>query len=394
MRGSDHTPVIERALLGYTVVVVALLTLSPFRFAWPETWEISWWSDRGDAPANFLLFLPVGYFFRLALPRRYPRAILSAWLFGTGISVIFETVQWFLPSRVTSLFDVLGNGLGGAAGAILCNAVRRRLDRTLPAVLTLEHPLLNLVYLTLPLMWLAGVGIEATPARVWLLAPLGAVGALTLTGLWRYRLAGAAIPRPALAFAVLGWFLFGAVAALPLAPHIVAQSAAAVFALTFMLLYVRGPVWRPRDRFEHKVLATLWPWYIAYLLMLVLWPHTGPFMAFDFALGYPEYGFDRAFTIRIAEQMGALTLFGYLLAESCGRSEDAHRTQVVRNIAISAACALILEILHGFLAGDRASIARWLLGTMAAGFGVMLYMAQLNVVVVLRGDLPRPKTEL
>lgn len=390
MRAPDRTPVIERALLGYTLVVVALITLSPFRFTWPETWAISWWSDRRDAPANFLLFLPVGYFFRLALPRRHPRAILSALLFGTGISFIIETFQLFLPGRLASLFDLLGNGLGGAAGAILCNAVRRRLDRMLPAVLTLEHPLLNLIYLTLPLMWLAGVGVEATPARVWLLAPLGAVGALTLTGLWRYRLAGAtAMPRPALAVAVLGWFLFGAVAGLPPAPQIVARCAGAVFALTLVLLYVRGPIDRSGGRFEHKVLATLWPWYVAYLLMLVLWPHTGPFMAFDFALGYPEYGFDRAFTIRIAEQMGALTLFGYLLAESFGRSAHPHRTLVARNVVIGAACALILEILHGFLPGDRASIARWLLGTIAAGFGVRLYAAQLNMVQVLRGNLPR-----
>ena len=38
------------------------------------------------------------------------------------------------------------------------------------------------------------------------------MGALTLSGLWRHRFVVAAdIRRPAPAFAVLGWFLFGAV---------------------------------------------------------------------------------------------------------------------------------------------------------------------------------------
>lgn len=123
--------------------------------------------------------------------------------------------------------------------------------------------------------------------------------------------------------------------------------------------------------------------------MRALWPHHDSLVSFDFALGYPEYGFDRAFTIRIAEQLGALTLFGYLIAESFGRSVLPRRTIMARNVAFSAVCALILEILHGFLPGDRASIARCLLGIVAAGFGVLLYVAQLNVVHVLRGEFPR-----
>jgi glycopeptide antibiotics resistance protein len=385
-----RTPIIERALLGYVLVVVGLLTLAPFRFAWPAEWGISWSGDRADAPANFLFFLPVGYFFRLALPRHSPHAILSALLFGSGISFAIEFLQLFLPARGTSVFDLLGNGLGGAAGAVLCDAVRRRLDRALPIMLTLEHPLLNLVYLSLPLMWLAGVGVEATPARVWLLLPLGAAGTLTLAGLWRYRFAGATtLPRSVLIFAVMAWFLFGAVAGLNIAPLIVARCAIAILAFILVLLFLRGALNQPRGRFEHKVLATVWPCYLVYLLMLVLWPHHHSFVAFDFALGYPEYGFDRAFTIRIAEQLGALTLFGYLVAESFGRSVLSRRVIVARNVAFSAVCALILEILHGFLPGDRASIARFLLGVIAAGFGVMLYVAQLNVVHVLRGKFPR-----
>lgn len=392
-RPTSHR-VIERALLGYVLVVIAVLTLSPFRFAWPAQWHVSFWGDVGDMPRNVLLFLPVGYFLRLSLAREQRWVVPLALAFGTCLSALVETAQLFLPARGCSLADVIANGTGAAAGAVLCAAVRRRLDRTLPAVLTLEHPLLNLVYLTVPLMWLTGIGVERESARVWLLAPLGAMGALTLSGLWRYRFSAAAdLPRPALAGAVLGWFLFGAVTGLRFAPLVVAQCAAGIFLLTLLRLFVqRGP--RPMERrFEHLVLLTVWPCYLTYLAMLVFWPHSEPFLPFDLAFGYPERSFDREFTLRIAEQLGALTLLGYLLAETFGRSALAPRLLLARNVALGALVALLMEVGHGFLPFDRASVARWLLGTTGSAFGVMLYAAQMSVMQVLRGGPPASRAD-
>lgn len=387
----DRHRLIQRALLAYVIVIVIVLTLSPFRFTWPEIWRVSWAGDREDTPVNFLLFLPVGYFFRLALPRVCPQAVFYAWGAGTAFSLTIELLQLFLPARLTSVFDLLGNGLGAAAGAILCNAIRRRLDRTPPAVLALEHPLLNLVYLMLPLMWLSGVSIANEPEHIWLLAPLGVVGTLTLTGLWRYRFAGATpMPRLALALTIMAWFVFGGVTGLYDAPHIVVPCAAGIFVLSLCLLYVRGPYRGPERRFEHKVLIAIWPCYLLYLVMIVMWPMHAPLMSFDFTLGYPEYGFDRNFTLRIAEQLGALTLFGYLVAETFGRARVSTRMLVARNVAIGVGCALVLECLHGFLPGDRASLVRWLLGCAATAFGVMLYALQLNFVHVIRGHRDQP----
>ena len=50
MPAAESHRVIERALLGYIVVVVVLLTLAPFRFVWPTHWIIDWWGDSRDAP--------------------------------------------------------------------------------------------------------------------------------------------------------------------------------------------------------------------------------------------------------------------------------------------------------------------------------------------------------
>lgn len=377
---------IERAVLGYILAAVALLTLSPFRFAWPSRWIVAYGSDWQDMPANVLLFLPVGYFFLLSLPERGPRAILNTLWFGVVTSTFIEAVQLFLPDRLTSLTDVLGNALGAVSGAVLCNAIRRRLDRRLPTVLTLEHPLLNVVYLILPLMWLSGFEVGPASTRVWLIVPLGAAGALTLIGLWRHRFAAAVdLPRPVVAGAVAVWFLIGAMTDLAIAPLVVAQCAAGVFAFTLVLVYVGGTAGAPRERFEHKVLAPVWPCYLFYLLMLVLLSHPLRLTSFHVELGFPAHGFDRRVAVRFAEQIAALTLLGYLVAEWFGRSTLPRAGLRARNVSIGAAGGLVLEICHGFLPGDRASVTRWALSTLGAGFGVLLYSLQLNVVQVLRG---------
>lgn len=390
MRAGTRPLLLERALLGYILVVIALLTLSPFRFAWPVSWEISWWGDRYDAPANFLLFLPVGYFFRLAMPRALPRPVWYALLFGGALSLTIETLQMFLPVRLTSLFDLLSNAGGSAAGAALCNAARRHLDRELPSVLTFEHPLLQVLYLTLPLMWLSSVALQGDTQRVWLLAPLGVAGAAIVSGLWRDRFADAiALSRPMLALAVLAWFLFGAVAGLHAAPHIVAQCAALVVAATLAQLYLPRPAPAREHRVEHRVLAAVWPCYIVYLFMLVLLPHAESVGTFTLTFTYPEQGFNRGMTLRIAEQLAALTLFGYLFAESCGRSRAGPRARGLRNMLAGIACALLLELVHGFLPGDSASVARWLLGSAAAAFGAMLYAQRLDIIVLIRSGARR-----
>ena len=380
---------VERALLGYIVVFELLLTLSPFHFAWPALWRIAWWSDWRDFPANVLLFVPVGYFFILTLAPTHPRRLAYALLFGTAFSTVIEALQLFLPARVTALTDVLGNGLGAVAGAVLCNAVRRRLRRRLPSALTLEHPLLNVVYLMVPLMWLAGIELGASPQHVWLVAPLGAVGALTLTGLWRYRFAAAAgLPRPLVALMVLAWFLIGATTALISAPLVVTQCAVGVTALALAVLYLPRPPDPAPRRFEYKVLAAIWPVYLVYLLLQVVTPPIS-FGAFHAQLGYPLFGFDRHIAVRVAEQIAALTLCGYLVAESCGRSRLAAPWLIVRNIALAITVALALELCHGFVPFDRASVMRWALSSLGSAFGAALYAAQMNVVQVLRGQLPR-----
>ncbi|MBK6660895.1 MAG: VanZ family protein [Proteobacteria bacterium] len=97
---------------------VALLTLSPMDFTWPDHWYVVWWSDWRDVPANVLFFVPVGYLFVLARDPGKTRPVAAAALFGLVASASIEATQQFVPLRVSSFTDVLANGSGAHAGRV------------------------------------------------------------------------------------------------------------------------------------------------------------------------------------------------------------------------------------------------------------------------------------
>ncbi len=385
-----HSPrLVERAILLYALMFVAVLTLSPMNFTWPAHWYVVWLGDWPDVPANVLFFVPVGYLFVLARDPAKTHPVFAALLFGIAASVCIETSQQFVPARTTSLTDVLANGSGAVVGAWLCTRVRSHLARLFPDVLTIDHPLLNVVYLSLPPMGLLSIDEERHAPGTWMLLPLGLMGVITITGLWRYRLAGRKPGTPlTVVLVVLAWFLSGASLAVLITPGTVLICTVAVLGSCVALL-ARDPRWVGRDgRFEHRVLARLWPCMLAYLAMLVLWRPGLGFSEFHAGLLYPPIPFSRHLAVRVAEQAAALTLFGYLVAETLGRSSRpppwTHRVSVLAGIA----CAVTLEICHGFLINDQASLVRGVLSALAASFGVFLYITRINVVRMLRGAAP------
>lgn len=79
--------------------------------------------DEAEALANVLLFVPIGFLLRLALPRA-PSSLLLA--VATAASLGIEVAQYvLLPEREPSLVDVLTNGGGTAIGLVLGVDVQR-----------------------------------------------------------------------------------------------------------------------------------------------------------------------------------------------------------------------------------------------------------------------------
>ena len=57
------------ALFFYMTAVVALITLIPFTFRVPAGFRIGWSMDVPDLITNVMLFLPLGFLFRLSRGR-------------------------------------------------------------------------------------------------------------------------------------------------------------------------------------------------------------------------------------------------------------------------------------------------------------------------------------
>jgi VanZ family protein len=73
---------------------------------------------RSDVAFNFIAYVPLGTLACLYFRQRGgTHAILKAVALGAAFSFLMEVAQLFIPNRVASIYDVLANTAGAAAGA-------------------------------------------------------------------------------------------------------------------------------------------------------------------------------------------------------------------------------------------------------------------------------------
>lgn len=135
---------VSLALLGWSLTVIALVTLIPAYGApgvVPAEGHATtcatdiggpapqgfWILGSGQRLLNTVLFLPSGLLVVFAAQRWWPRwlLILLGWLALVAYSVLIETVQLELAriDRACDLTDVVDNGLGAGLGVLLGIAV-------------------------------------------------------------------------------------------------------------------------------------------------------------------------------------------------------------------------------------------------------------------------------
>ena len=98
------------ALLGYFILVTAVITLSPFDFA-PRPVHVFMTSTPSDMVANVALFLPIGFLLRSLDEDRNGHG-RSTVAMAAGLSILLECAQLFLRYRYVSPVDVLINTCG------------------------------------------------------------------------------------------------------------------------------------------------------------------------------------------------------------------------------------------------------------------------------------------
>jgi VanZ family protein len=122
-----------------------------------------WWTGRGDAIVNVLLFVPVGALGWLSVdasPRpRLQRAVLLL-VASTTFAFALQVVQLWLPERTAALSDALWNAVGTAVGLPLAAVLRPWVDR-----LSRAHLLHHRAALLMGALWLAAQCWPLMPAH-------------------------------------------------------------------------------------------------------------------------------------------------------------------------------------------------------------------------------------
>lgn len=381
---------LARAVLAYLILMVVIVTLAPFRFASAPVQGISTlWSVR-DLGLNVVLFVPLGFAFQIGRPRGGGAAWAPALLFGAVLSACIEAAQLFSPLRYPSLADLATNAFGASLGALLA----ARATRTIPGVDTvrafaLDLPLVGLVYLLVPILWLGG--LSSSPAEALLLALPVCSAAWIVASVQRAYLGSDAAARPLLQPAMAG-ALFVAVGFVPSMPT--APAAAFVAALTFMgvaLARAVAPAWLTHERaadgsrarrFEAPTLRVALAPIALFVLLRALWPPDVPRSEWRGTLALLPLGVppdDRA-VFRVMAHASAFTAIGYGIAEHAGRATASLRRLLPRVLAASAALAAPVEVLRGWRAGSVASASVLAISVIASLLGARLFVLQLRNV--------------
>ena len=384
-------------LLLYYLTVMLVITLAPFRFVAPDDVRILLRGGWSDAIANVLLFVPLGFLYPLTRGSERVPSPARSFLLALLLSACIELGQLFEEGRFTSALDVLTNAAGAGLGTVLQRTVSRRirLNANLIGRLSLELPLMGLLYLLIPLLWLGSWGAQEEPSRLLAVIPIGLFGARVLAVVHRYHFgpAGALGPR-GIAMVAGGWMMLGSFPAGLRHPLV---GAALVAGVAMLAGYEASrPETTPlrERRFESHAVGRAAPCMAVYFLLIALVPLAEGVRAWRVEWGLSGW----ANSLTIAEQlyrlqpMAALTVLGYMLAEARGRRELGYARIATRLMLECALVATVLELGAGLAPTGGASAARWILLVVAGLFGGSIYHLQRDHVrwLLAKGPAPTP----
>lgn len=379
------------ALLAYMLAVTLITTLLPFRFEWPSEWRLLLSGEPVDTVANVLLFVPLGFLFRLTRPDARSMPTLTAAAAGALLSTAIEAAQLFEAVRNSSLVDIAANTLGAAVGAFAFQRViaMPRVNGRLVGRLALELPLMGLVFLLVPLLWIDSLASQGERARILTALMLGLFGAMLLGGMQRAYFGPArAVKARHTALFAGAWFLAGAFPVFPWRPLELLCGAVAIMLVCGGIGALRQNHAANR-RFEVPLLKRAAPLYGAYVALIVFFPLHGHVGDWHLAIGFPEATSAQVEILRVLEIAAAFTLVGYMVAEFRGRSVSRYLDAIPRLAGWGVALTLLVEAIRGYDATQGASIARGALTLAAAMYGGWLYYLQrahvINVLAEVSG---------
>ena len=383
---------LSRAILAYVTAITAIITLAPFRFASAPLHGVTSIWTVSDIVMNVVMFMPLGFLYQLTRPRGQASPLWQVLILGAAVSAGIETAQLFEATRFSSLFDVTTNALGGLLGAVAHRLAVQRVEAARAVKsLALELPLMGLVYLLVPLAWLAGLA-SAGSQRAWFMLLVGLVAGSILGSIHAvYPPRRTRAPLVWLLASSAGWF---AVALLPGGirnPGIIIAGLTLTVGIAWLrsIATTRYRSVRQADgrdrRFELPTLRLALPFFAAYLALSSLWPLDAaiPEWYVGFALIPPAGADSREFLYRALEHVAAFTLVGYIVAEFHGRELRPYGGMIWRVIGWGGGVSMLLEATRGWHPDYGASVTMLLFTVAASVFGGWLYHLQRDHVLAV-----------
>src|SRR5262249_15328788 len=159
-------------------------------------------------------------------------------------------------------------------GAVIARAVTRRVRVNARFVgrLSLEIPLVGLIYVLIPLLLVASFSAKGDHLRMLALLPLGLVGARLFSSVQRHHFGPNGLAsNGAMILAAAGWMILGS---FPIVLRYPLGGVALVSGVALVTWYEtsRQPRSEPDRRFETEALRSAAPYLVTYLLMVIVLP--------------------------------------------------------------------------------------------------------------------------
>jgi glycopeptide antibiotics resistance protein len=349
---NKYQSTLNYALLIYMCIIVLLITLIPFDFRIPDQFKFAWSTNTSDLITNIFLFIPIGFLFKLSRGPNGDKLCLGPLIFGLIFSAAIEFAQAFIPGRYTQVIDVATNGLGAWFGGMIFAFIGSQLKgEHAGRLFALEFPLMGLIYLLIPLMWLNGLATGEEEARLWLLLLLGTIGAGVICSVYinRFKHAGT-IGYTKLSVFTFCWFVISSLPVLINFPLTIVFFGIPIVLVVQIFARLANEGNSREKRFEIPTIKKLLPIYIIYLLLLTVWPTAITAGEWQHNIIFEELVFEEriVFTFRFVELVAAFTLLGYMIAELRGRKDERVETTLGWTFLIAAGSAILIEIIKTY----------------------------------------------
>ena len=371
--------ILGAALLFYILLVVLAFTLAPFDYS------LSIINSRingilnlqfKDAVKNVILFIPIGFLLSSILTDK--RKYLKSFLFGVLFSSFIEFNQLFIHTRDPGLNDVLTNSIGSLIGCIGYDLIKKNLQKNSKILVHFSIPVMNIVVLLIPMLWLCSFAVGYESVRIWLLLLLGLMGVILVSEVFINRISEKmSVHRFYFLMIFVGWYLIGVFPAL-------VNHTKPIFTFTILLtilVYLRmkfGSKTGSDKRFELQTLNKVIPIFSVYILLLSQWPLKLPSIDFHLSI-MPNVHMEQFYSeeiYRYMEYFTGFTLIGYFISEYVNRSNNL-KNKTSRVMLWIVVVATALEVPRGFHPLHTATLLHFVLAVFWGLFGALIYIMQL-----------------